>query len=99
MIDPVVLDLRECCSFTDYFFICSVSSAQQLRAVAERIERQLKELGVRHYGHREGSLDARWLLLDYGDFIVHIFLEEARHFYNIEQLWSNAKQVLIEEGE
>ncbi len=92
-IDPIVLDVRKCCSFTDYFFICSASSSQQLRTIAEKIERRLKETGVRHYGHREGKADSLWLLLDYGDFIVHIFLEEARHFYNLEQLWDKAPKI------
>jgi len=94
-IEPLILDLRNCCSFTDYFFICSASSSQQLRAIADNIERRLKEQGVRHYGHREGGGEARWLLLDYGDFIVHVLLEEVRHFYNLEQLWSQAPQVEV----
>ncbi len=96
-IDPLILDLRNCCSFTDYFLICSAASSQQLRALANNIERRLKEHGVRHYGHCEGEREARWLLLDYGDFIVHILLEEARHFYNLEQLWSQAPQVEVGE--
>ena len=95
-IDPLILDVRRHCSFTDYFLVCSAASFQQQRAIADGIERCLKKLGVRHYGHREGGEQARWLLLDYDDFIVHVFMEEARGFYNLEQLWSRAPR--LEEG-
>ncbi len=91
--------MRKCCSFTDYFFICSAGSFQQLRAIATGIEKELKKHGARHYGHREGTGEARWLLLDYTDFIIHVFLEEARSFYNLEQLWNKAPKVEIDEGE
>lgn len=98
VIDPLILDLSKISSFTDFFFICSVSSPLQMKAVAEGIIDHLKTFGVRHFGHTEGAWDNSWVLLDYGDFIVHIFQEEARNFYNLEQLWSRAEKIELEGG-
>jgi len=85
----VHLDLRGLCSFTDHFLIVSLSSTRQVRAVAERIEERLLEERVRML-HREGSLEARWILLDYSDLIIHIFDEETRLYYDLEGLWADA---------
>ena len=85
----VHLDLRGLCSFTDHFLIASVPSIRQVRAIAERIEERLREERVRML-HREGDLEARWILLDYSDVIIHIFDEETRLYYDLEGLWADA---------
>lgn len=91
----VHLDLRGLCSFTDHFLIVGVPSVRQVRAVAERIEERLREAHVR-MSHREGDLEARWILLDYSDVIIHIFDEEMRLYYDLEGLWADApKQELV----
>jgi len=87
-----VLDVRRECNFTDYFIICSADSPQQMKAVAQYIQEKLRETGVRQ-DHLEGDWDASWVLLDYGDFIVHIFQQAARSFYNLEELWNRAAKI------
>lgn len=97
-ISLVRLDLRALCSFTDHFLIVSAPSIRQVRAIAERIEERLREEGVRIF-HREDDLEARWILLDYSDVIIHIFDEETRLYYDLEGLWADApKQELIRRG-
>lgn len=94
----VHLDLRGLCAFTDHFLIVGVPSVRQVRAVAERIEEQLRGARVR-LSHREGDLEARWILLDYSDVIIHIFDEETRLYYDLEGLWADApKQELVQDG-
>jgi len=89
----VLLDVREICTFTDFFVICSGESARQIRSIAGDIEATLKKEGVLPH-HHEGSLESGWYLLDYTDVIVHIFGAEERKFYNLEELWSDAKVLL-----
>ena len=94
----VHLDLRGLCSFADHFLIVSAPSVRQVRAVAERIEEQLREAHIR-LSHREGDLEARWILLDYSDVIIHIFDEEMRLYYDLEGLWADApKRELVRRG-
>ena len=94
----VYLDLRGLCSFTDHFLIVSAPSVRQVRAAAERIEEQLREAHIRLF-HREGDQEARWILLDYSDVIIHIFDEEMRLYYDLEGLWADApKRELIRHG-
>ena len=88
----MVLDVRGLCNFTDYFIICSADSSQQIKAVAQGIQEKLREAGVRQ-DHQEGDWDANWVLLDYSDFIVHIFQQAARTFYNLEELWNRAAKI------
>jgi len=91
----VHLDLRGICAFTDHFLIASAPSNRQVRAIAERIEERLLEKRVRML-HREGDLEARWILLDYSDVIIHIFDEETRLYYDLEGLWADApRQELV----
>ena len=85
----VHLDLRGLCSFTDHFLIVGAPSVRQVRAIAERIEERLQDAHVR-LSHREGDLEARWILLDYSDVIIHIFDEEMRLYYDLEGLWADA---------
>ncbi|MCS6884491.1 MAG: ribosome silencing factor [Acidobacteriota bacterium] len=93
-VDIVILDLREVAQFTDYFVICNGRSNRQVQAICEQIEEKLSQRGVRPL-HIEGFEAARWILMDYGDFIVHIFDEEARKFYELERLWRDAPRIEI----
>ena len=88
----VVLDLREVASFTDYFLIASGGNARQVQAVADEIVERLKRNGARAL-RVEGYRTAEWVLLDYGDFIFHVFEEKARRFYDLERLWRDAARV------
>lgn len=92
-----VLDLREITSFTDYFVICSVSNPRQAHAVCDEIEKGLKASGELPVSI-EGYDAAEWILMDYGDFLVHIFSESARDYYDLERLWRHAKHVDLEES-
>ncbi len=88
--DVVVLDVAELLSITDYFVICSVASAPQLRSVIEAVEERIRtELDLRPV-RREGDHETGWLLLDYIDVVVHVFGEEERAYYDLERLWRDA---------
>ena len=91
-IDLRVLDLREITSFTDFFIISSVSNPRQGHAVCDEISKQLKEIGELPVSV-EGYEAAEWILMDYGDFIVHLFSQNARTYYDLERLWRHAKAV------
>lgn len=93
-IDPVVLDLREIASFTDYFMIVSGANERQVQAISDEVYEQLKKSG--HAAARvEGYKTAEWILLDYGDFVVHVFEQKARNFYDLERLWRESKRVAL----
>jgi ribosome-associated protein len=89
----VMLDVRELCSFADYFVICDADSVRQMRTIGDEIEKELKSEGVLPH-HREGGADSGWLLLDYSDVIVHIFGAAEREYYNLDGLWQEARTVL-----
>jgi len=89
--DAVVLDLGDVCSFTDYFLLCTGTSTRHNQAIAEHIEETLKKDGVRPL-HIEGRTEGEWILLDYVDFVVHIFSARAREFYDLERLWRSGKR-------
>ena len=91
--DMVLLDTRKVCSFADYFVICSGESERQIWAIYEEVEQSLKKEGVLPI-HHEGTADSGWLLLDYGDVIVHIFSSSEREFYQLDRLWGQADLVL-----
>jgi len=90
--DLVVLDLRELDGVADHFVICSCASEVQVKAVAEAVEDKLKALGLSPW-HVEGLQGRRWVLLDYVDFVVHVFHERTREYYLLERLWGDAKKV------
>ena len=92
--DQVVLDLREAASFTEYFLICTGASTRQVQAVSNAIEEALLKNGKRPL-HIEGYSSAEWILLDYGDFIVHVFSSASRRFYDLERLWRDAPRVEV----
>ena len=87
-----VLHLEEVCAFTDYFVVCSGSTARQVEAIADRVGSTLKDAGVSPL-HVEGVGRGRWILMDYGDFLVHVFDEERRDYYRLEDIWSDAPNV------
>jgi ribosome-associated protein len=91
-IDPVVLDLRDIASFTDYFVIVSGQNERQVQAISDEIYEQLKKSGEAA-ARVEGHKTAEWILLDYGDFVVHVFEQKARLFYDLERLWRESKRV------
>jgi ribosome-associated protein len=91
-LDLVVLDLRKAAGFTDYFVICSGSNARQIRAIADGIMAALAEEGAKP-AHVEGYDRSEWILIDYFDFIVHVFARETRMFYGLERLWGSAERV------
>jgi ribosome-associated protein len=91
-IDLVVLDLRPVATFTDYFVIASGTNVRQVQAIADEITERLKRDGTRAE-RIEGYRTAEWVLVDYGDFIVHIFEEKARRFYDLERLWREGTRV------
>lgn len=95
--DPLVLDVGELCSFTDYFLIVSGSSDRRVQTIAEAIIKAMKEEDVRPVGV-EGLRDGRWVLVDFGDWVVHVFYEDLRSFYDLEGLWFDAKRVELPEG-
>jgi ribosome-associated protein len=88
----VVLDLSKAAAFTDYFLICSGTNARQVRAIADAVMETLAD-GSGKPAHVEGYERAEWILIDYFDFIVHIFAPETRAFYALERLWGAAEQV------
>jgi len=93
-IDPVVLDLREIASFTDYFLIVSGANERQVQAISDEVYEQLKRAGE-PAARVEGYKTAEWILLDYGDFVVHVFEQKARKFYDLERLWRESKRVTL----
>jgi ribosome-associated protein len=94
--DVVILDLRELTSMFDFFVLVSGASRRQLHAISEEIDRVLQEeLGDRRMGI-EGYKESRWILLDYGDVVVHMFEPETRAYYALEELWAQAKRVPLE---
>ena len=88
--DIRVLDLREVLGYTDYFVVCSGNTERQTKAIYDRIYRDLKDNERMLPRREEGSREARWILMDYLDVVVHIFTPEARSFYRLEQLWGEA---------
>jgi ribosome-associated protein len=90
--DLRVLHLAAVTDFTEYFLICTGASERQVQAIADAVEERLKTDQVRPL-HAEGYRNGRWVLLDYGDFVVHIFEEGTRGFYGLERLWGDAPDV------
>lgn len=87
-----LLDLAEVSDFTDYFLIMSGRSDRQVQAIGQAIDRRLRKQGIRPL-HREGLREGKWILLDYGDLVVHVFDEDRRDFYRLDLLWSDAPEI------
>jgi len=90
--DIRVLDLREIATFTDYFVLCNGRNARQNQAISDEIVRQLKQIGEQP-ASIEGYENAEWILVDYGDFVIHIFSPQARLYYDLDRLWRDARPV------
>ena len=91
-IDLVILEVKKLSSFTDYFVITSGNSDRQVQAIASHIEEKLKKEGIHPLGV-EGKQKGTWVLLDYGDVVIHVFYNPMREFYDLERLWSDAPRV------
>ncbi len=89
-----VLDLRDITTFTDYFIICNGTNLRQNQAISNEVESRLKKLGERP-NSIEGYDNGEWILLDYGDYVVHIFTEKSRAYYDLERLWRDGKTVTL----
>ncbi len=87
-----ILDLRDVSSFADFFVICSGSNSRQIQAIADEIHLRLKKKGELP-NSIEGYTNAEWVLMDYGDYLIHVFTEKARAYYDLERLWRDARVV------
>ncbi len=94
--DVLVMDLSKIASFADYFVICSADSDTQVKAIADDIDKKLRDDGIKPW-HREGYSSLSWVLLDYVDVVVHVFKKDSRAFYNLEKLWGDAPLLKIED--
>ena len=90
----IVLDLVEVASFTDFFLITSGTNTRQVQAISDGIEEELRKNGTRP-SRIEGYNTAEWILMDYGDFVIHIFEQKAREFYDLERLWRDARRIQL----
>ncbi|MEO8551613.1 MAG: ribosome silencing factor [Kofleriaceae bacterium] len=95
-LEPVLLDVRELCSFCNYQLVLSGRSDRQVDAIADGIEAGLKQEGLRPIGAEAARSTGQWALLDYGDFVVHVFLHAAREHYDLEGLWNDAPRIAID---
>jgi ribosome-associated protein len=95
--DVVLLDLRGVSDMTDFFIVASGTSDTHVRSVGEHLAEEMKKLGSPVY-HMEGTTKGRWVLLDFVDFVVHVFHPTLRDFYQLERLWADAESIPIEEG-
>ena len=93
--DLTVLDMQRVSSVTDYFLVCSGKSTTHVRTITDAIRQELKADGIRPL-HAEGRAESGWVLLDYGDVLVHVFLEDTRAYYALERLWGDAPSIPIE---
>ena len=93
-IDIIILDLAGLTSFTDYFLICSGTNHRQLRSISDEIESSLSKLQTKP-AHVEGHPQGEWILIDYIDFVVHIFTPTSRCYYDLERLWGDAKKLTV----
>jgi len=93
-VDLDVLDLQGVCAFTDYFVICSGTSTRHMQAICDAVMEQLEKSGLSP-AHVEGYGKAEWILLDYMNFVVHVFSERARVFYDLNRLWKSAAKVNV----
>jgi ribosome-associated protein len=91
--DVLLLDIRDISSIADYFVICTGNNARQIQSIADSLSDDLKKQGAQLL-YREGDAETGWILLDYGDIIVHVFAPKEREYYRLERLWSEAKTVV-----
>ncbi len=94
-IDPVLFNIGEMSSFADYFLIAGGNSSRQVQSISRHLEKRMREKGLKPYG-TEGEFEGQWVLMDYGDLIIHIFYQPVREFYDLEGLWVEAPRIEIE---
>lgn len=90
-----ILDIRSISTMADYFVICTGTSTTHVRAIADNVENTLSKQHGLLLHHMEGYQNGRWILLDFGDVVVHVMHEDERHFYNLERLWGDAREVAL----
>jgi ribosome-associated protein len=90
--DPVLFEVEKLTSITDYFLIASGNSSRQVQAIVRHLEKRMRQEGFRPYG-MEGEKEGQWVLMDYGDVVVHVFYEPVRAYYDLESLWIEAPRV------
>lgn len=95
-LDPIILDLRKVSSIADYLVICSAQSEPQIKAIANGVEKSLKDDFGRHSLAMDGFPTSQWVVIDYGDVMFHIFHEQKRPVYALEDLWSDAPQIPVD---
>jgi len=93
-LDILILDLRKLNTIADFFVICSGNNTTQVGAIADGIDRDLAQSGIR-YSHLEGTTAAQWVLMDYGDVVVHVFEEQTRAYYSLEKLWGDVPRIPV----
>lgn len=94
-VDPVLLDVRKLADFCDYFLICEGTNPNQIQAIAEAVELKMEKTAGMRPAHREGAREGEWIVLDYLDFIVHVFSSRNRRFYDLERLWGGAPRLAL----
>ena len=97
-VDPLLFQVEKLTSITDYFLIASGSSSRQVQAITRHLQKRMREEGFRPYGI-EGQQEWHWVLLDYGDVVIHLFYQPFRDFYDLEGLWIEAPRVDLEDGD
>jgi ribosome-associated protein len=96
-VDPLLFQVKDFTSYTDYLLIAGGTSSRQVQAIARHLQKKMREAGFRPYGV-EGEEVGQWVLVDYGDVVVHIFYQPVREFYDLEGLWIEAPRVPAEDG-
>ncbi len=94
-VDPILLHVEDLTTVADYFLITGGNSTRQVQAISRHLQRTLKEKGITPYGI-EGEPESRWVLLDYGEVVIHIFYQPVREFYDLEGLWVEAPEINLE---
>ncbi|MDR3611700.1 MAG: ribosome silencing factor [Ignavibacteriaceae bacterium] len=94
--DVKILDLRSLTAIADYFIICSADSDTQVKAIADEVDKKMREEGVRSW-HTEGYRSLNWVLIDFVDIVVHVFKKESRDYYSLDKLWGDAPVVVAED--
>lgn len=94
-IDPILFEVGELTSITDYFLVASGNSSRQVQAIMRHLQRRMREKGFKAYGI-EGGREGHWVLMDYGDVVIHLFYQPSREFYDLEGLWIEAPRVNME---
>jgi ribosome-associated protein len=97
-VDPILFEVGKMTDLTDYFIIAGGNSSRQVQAISQHVARRMREEGCRPLGV-EGEQEGHWVLMDYGDVIIHIFYQPVREFYDLEGLWIDAPRVEMYEGE